>query len=42
VEVFTEKQVERILFYMQNEDKVSKRDRMILFLLLYTGVRVIK
>jgi integrase/recombinase XerD len=38
-EVFSEKQVERMLFYMQNEDKVSKRDRMILFLLLYTGVR---
>jgi putative DNA primase/helicase len=40
VEVFSEKQVERMLFYMQNEDKVSRRDRMILFLLLYTGVRV--
>lgn len=40
VEVFSEKQVERMLFYMQNEDKVNKRDRMILFLLLYTGVRV--
>lgn len=25
---------------MQNEEKVSKRDRMIIFLLLYTGVRV--
>ena len=40
VEVFSEKQVERMLFYMQNEDKVSKRVRMIIFLLLYTGVRV--
>lgn len=40
VEVFTEKQVERMLFYIQNEDKASKRDKMIIFLLLYTGVRV--
>ncbi|MCM0649713.1 tyrosine-type recombinase/integrase [Clostridium swellfunianum] len=40
VEVFSEKQVEKMLFYMHNEDKVGKRDRMILFLLLYTGVRV--
>lgn len=40
VEVFSEKQVERMLFYMQNEDKVSKRDGMVFFLLLYTGVIV--
>lgn len=40
VEVFTEKQVERMLFYIQNEDKVSKRDRMIILLLMYTGLRV--
>jgi integrase/recombinase XerD len=40
VEVFSEKQVERMLFYIQNEDKVSKRDRMIILLLMYTGVRV--
>jgi integrase/recombinase XerD len=40
VEVLTDKQVERILFYIQNEEKVSKRNRMILLLLLYTGLRV--
>lgn len=40
VEVFSEKQVELMLFYIQNGEKVSKRDRMIIFLLMYTGVRV--
>jgi integrase/recombinase XerD len=40
VEVFSEKQVERMLFYIQNKDKVSRRDRMIILLLMYTGVRV--
>jgi integrase/recombinase XerD len=40
VEVLTDKQVERILFYIQNEEKVSSRNRMILLLLLYTGLRV--
>jgi integrase/recombinase XerD len=40
VEVLTDKQVERILFYILNEEKVSKRNRMILLLLLYTGLRV--
>ena len=40
VEVFSEKQVERMLFYIQNHDKVSRRDRMIVLRLMYTGVRV--
>jgi integrase/recombinase XerD len=40
VEVLTDSQVERILFYIQNEDKVSKRNKMIIILLLYTGLRV--
>jgi len=40
VEVLTDKQVERILFYIQNDEKVSKRNRMIILLLLYTGLRV--
>ncbi len=40
VEVFSEKQVERILFYIQNEEEVTLRDRMIILLLMYTGVRV--
>jgi integrase/recombinase XerD len=40
VEVLTDKQVERILFYIQNDDKVSKRNKMIILLLRYTGLRV--
>ena len=40
VEVYSDKEVERILFYIQNEDKVSKRNKVIVMLLLYTGVRV--
>lgn len=40
VEVLTDKQVERILFYIQNDEKVSKRNRTIILLLLYTGLRV--
>jgi integrase/recombinase XerD len=40
VEVLTDKQVERVLFYIQNDEKVSKRNRMIILLLLYTGLRV--
>jgi integrase/recombinase XerD len=40
VEVYSEKEVDKILFYIQNEDKVSKRNKVIIMLLLYTGVRV--
>jgi integrase/recombinase XerD len=40
VEVFSEQQVNRILFYIQDQKKVSLRDRMIILLLLFTGVRV--
>jgi integrase/recombinase XerD len=40
VEVFSEKQVERMLFYIQNHEKVNQRDKMIILLLMYTGVRV--
>lgn len=40
VEVLTDKQVEQILFYIQNAEKVSKRNRMVILLLLYTGLRV--
>ena len=29
VEIYTDKQVEKILFYIQNQKKVSLRDRMI-------------
>lgn len=40
VEVLTDRQVEKILFYIQNEERVSKRNKMIVLLLLYTGLRV--
>lgn len=40
VEVLTDSQVEKILFYIQNDEKVSQRNRMIILLLLYTGLRV--
>jgi integrase/recombinase XerD len=36
----SEKQVERMLFYIQNQENVSRRDKMIILLLMYTGVRV--
>lgn len=39
VEIFTDTDVEKLLFYIQLED-VSSRDRLIILLLLYTGVRV--
>jgi integrase/recombinase XerD len=40
VEVYTDKEVDRMFFYIQNEEKVSKRNKVIVMLLLYTGVRV--
>ena len=40
VQVYSEKQIERILFYSQSHKKVTLRDRMIFQLLIYTGVRV--
>lgn len=39
VEVFTDTEIEKFLFYIQSED-ISSRDRLIIHLLLYTGVRV--
>ena len=39
VEVFTDEEIEKLLFYIQSEDVLS-RDRLIILLLLYTGVRV--
>ena len=39
VEVFNDDEVERLLFYIQGENILS-RDRLIVLLLLYTGVRV--
>ncbi len=40
VEVYTESEVERLLFFIQNESKVSVRDKLIIYILLYTGIRV--
>ncbi len=40
VEVFSEEEVEKILFHLHDTNKVSPRDRAIVTLLLYTGVRV--
>ena len=39
VEVFTESEIEKILFYIQSEE-VTSRNRLIILMLLYTGVRV--
>ncbi len=39
VEVYSERQLERLLFYLQGE-RVKARDRAIVLVLLFTGVRV--
>jgi len=39
VEVFTDEEVDNLLFYIQS-DEVASRDKLIILLLLYTGVRV--
>jgi len=40
VEVYTDGEVERLLFYIQDRSKVSVRDKLVILLLLYTGIRV--
>ena len=40
VEVYSESEVERLLFYIQDPDKVTVRDKLIILTLLYTGLRV--
>ena len=40
VEVLTEEQVNRLLFFIQDRSKVTQRNELIIHLLLYTGVRV--
>jgi integrase/recombinase XerD len=40
VEVYTEDEVDRILFHIHDPTKVSARDKLIITLLLFTGVRV--
>jgi integrase/recombinase XerD len=39
VEVLTDEEIDKLLFYIQSEE-VTSRDRLIIHLLLYTGVRV--
>ena len=40
VEVFSDEEIERILFYLENREKVSDRDRVVILTLIYTGLRV--
>ncbi|NYF23562.1 tyrosine-type recombinase/integrase [Sporosarcina sp. JAI121] len=40
VNALTDKEVEKVLFYVQDTAKVSRRNRLIIHLLLYTAVRV--
>ena len=40
VEVYTDAEVDRLLFYIQDPAKVSVRDKLIINLLLFTGIRV--
>ncbi|MGE7835961.1 tyrosine-type recombinase/integrase [Viridibacillus arvi] len=42
VTALSEEEVERFLFYLEDRKKVSYRNRLIGYLLLYTGVRVSK
>ena len=39
VEVFTDEEIEKLLFYIQSEE-VTSRNRLIILMLMYTGVRV--
>jgi integrase/recombinase XerD len=40
VDALSEEQVEKLLFYVENRNKVSTRNKLIVYVLLYTGVRV--
>lgn len=40
VDALSDEQVEQLLFYVENRNKVSVRNKLIVYLLLYTGVRV--
>src|SRR5699024_864125 len=40
VQSLSDEQVETLLFYVEDESKVSQRNKLIVYLLLYTGVRV--
>lgn len=40
VVVFSEEEIERLLFHLENQDQVSLRDKTIVYILLYAGLRV--
>ena len=40
IDVFSDEEVERMLFYLENRHLVSQRDKTVILLLLYTGLRV--
>jgi site-specific recombinase XerD len=40
VEALSDEKVEQLLFYVENRNKVSTRNKLIVYLLLYTDVRV--
>ena len=40
VDALSDDQVEQLLFYVENRNRVSTRNKLIVYLLLYTGVRV--
>ena len=40
VAVFSEPELERLLFYIEDQAQVSQRDKVVVLLLLYTGLRV--
>lgn len=40
VEALSEDQVDKLLFYLEDHKKVTQRNKLIAYLLLYTGVRV--
>lgn len=40
IDVFSDKEIEQLLFYIEDSTKVSVRNKLIVYLLLYTGVRV--
>lgn len=40
VTVMSEEEVEQLLFYVENQSKVIKRNKLTVYILLYTGLRV--
>lgn len=40
IEIFTDMEVEQILFYIEEKQKVNQRDKVVILILLYTGLRV--